>query len=1077
MLTNTTNVDRYLITGTPLATYAIHFPYWDKEEINVYLTNSDGSLSTLTEGTNYTLSTPNGNNGTLTRVGDWTAGATNLTIIREMSLTQEVDLRNGDKIDAETLETALDNLTAQVQQLAETQSRAVVSSVDEAGSNLAIPNKASRIGSGSGTMMGFGSDGESIVLRDLAQFDADVASAASDASAAATSASNANYEALRSEGYAVGEQNNMPVGNTSPYYHNNSKYYSLIAKAGADVIEDNITAINTISANVSDINDVADDISNIDAVASDLTNIDSVAGDLTNIDAVNSNKTNIDTVAGIESDVTTVAGISSDVTTVAGATTDIAAILPDISDVSAVAADLTKVTAVADDLTNIDSVNSIKSAISTVSTNIFYVGAVGANIANVNAVATNATNINAVNSNKTNIDTVAGNTSDISTVAGISSDVSTVAGIASDVSAVEAIDSDVTTVAGIASDVSAVAAIDDDVSAVASNETNINTVATDIADVSAVAADLTKVTAVADDLTNIDAVADDLTNIDNAVNYALEAEGFAVGEQNGTPVSSGSPYYQNNAKYYSQEVPALKDAIDSNSQRIENLEVAVSGSLVQTNTDATMANTKVITNANSILPWAILKRVGARAIAWNQFISNGNFADGTGWQTGNASISVADNVATVTVSAQYGGIIQYSTKLITGHKYLMFADVKPATNTQTIAMYCYKGSGYNAVNYHGGTGWYTLSNIFTLNGTSATATIMVQETTSEFVAFNVRNVMIFDLTAMSLDSLTANEFRSMFPASYYPYDTEHIIDLNPSGMKVVGKNKWDGVWINGYYAPADGLFVPSSSHICSKNYIPVEASTEYYTSQSGGYVCFYDANKNFISSYDRAQGTSFTTPPNASYIMFNCGSSYGGTYNNDVIFCLNSVTDKTYEGYSTVTVDTSVLAGSHYVNSSCYDYVENVIEDGVVKGKKHVVVGSYTFDGTETWNNYGANGKMTTISGIVARSVSSNVMPTNIITDINLPLNTRDAIGGGSDGIQITGTSPTSTIIISDSSLATAGKKICFELATETVTYVDPIPNFPVEDGTTVQAITPQTDLVNAIDVPSTIAYMTKIGG
>jgi hypothetical protein len=32
---------------------------------------------------------------------------------------------------------------------------------------------------------------------------------------------------------------------------------------------------------------------------------------------------------------------------------------------------------------------------------------------------------------------------------------------------------------------------------------------------------------------------------------ALEAEGFAVGTQDGVPVSSGSPYYQNNAKYYS----------------------------------------------------------------------------------------------------------------------------------------------------------------------------------------------------------------------------------------------------------------------------------------------------------------------------------------------------------------------------------------------------------------------------------------------------------------------------------------------------------------------------------------------
>ena len=35
-----------------------------------------------------------------------------------------------------------------------------------------------------------------------------------------------------------------------------------------------------------------------------------------------------------------------------------------------------------------------------------------------------------------------------------------------------------------------------------------------------------------------------------AAGNALYAEGWAVGKQNGTPVSSGSPYYENNAKYY-----------------------------------------------------------------------------------------------------------------------------------------------------------------------------------------------------------------------------------------------------------------------------------------------------------------------------------------------------------------------------------------------------------------------------------------------------------------------------------------------------------------------------------------------
>ena len=223
MLTNTTNVARYLINTTPLSTYSISFPYWDKEEIKVYLTKADGTLETLVEGTNYTLTTPNGVSGTLTRVGDWTAGATNLTIMREMDLTQEVDLRNGDKIDAETLETAFDTATAQIQQLSEAQSRAVTTSVDEAGGNLAIPSKALRAGSGSGTMMGFGPDGNEVVLRDLAGFDADVASAASNASSASASAGTATTQALKSEGYAVGEQNGSPVTSGSPYYENNSK--------------------------------------------------------------------------------------------------------------------------------------------------------------------------------------------------------------------------------------------------------------------------------------------------------------------------------------------------------------------------------------------------------------------------------------------------------------------------------------------------------------------------------------------------------------------------------------------------------------------------------------------------------------------------------------------------------------------------------------------------------------------------------------------------------------------------------------------------------------------------------------
>lgn len=40
---------------------------------------------------------------------------------------------------------------------------------------------------------------------------------------------------------------------------------------------------------------------------------------------------------------------------------------------------------------------------------------------------------------------------------------------------------------------------------------------------------------------------------------ALKSEGYANGEQNGTPVTSGSPYYHNNAEYFAQKAEEYKD--------------------------------------------------------------------------------------------------------------------------------------------------------------------------------------------------------------------------------------------------------------------------------------------------------------------------------------------------------------------------------------------------------------------------------------------------------------------------------------------------------------------------------------
>ena len=341
-----------------------------------------------------------------------------------------------------------------------------------------------------------------------------------------------------------------------------------------NAVAENLTNINSVAANevsidavagnASNINTVAGAVSNVGTVASNINSVNAVAGNATNINAVNSNKTNIDTVAGKTSDISIVAGISSDVTNVASIKGDIPAVVGIKSDVSAVAAideDVTTVAGIDDEITALadsdvlSDINIIAtditdedSVIKLVGENIVKVGKVADIDSDVTTVAGVYDKVTTVAGVASNVTTVAGISSDVTNVASIKGDVSAVAGIKTDVSEVAAIDEDVTTVATIASDVSKVADIDDDVSAVATNATDISTVADDI----------TKVSAVADDLTNIDAVSDDLTNIDNAGLNASLSRQYAEGKKlDGTDVVSGEPGYQDNAKYYAQQVANL----------------------------------------------------------------------------------------------------------------------------------------------------------------------------------------------------------------------------------------------------------------------------------------------------------------------------------------------------------------------------------------------------------------------------------------------------------------------------------------------------------------------------------------
>ena len=203
MLTLETSVVRYTITSG-VTEYSIPFAYWAKDEIVVIRTEADLSRTTLILDTDYSLSTPDGESGTLTKISDW-GSAVKLTILRDVSPTQEKDFINGQTLDAEQIEESFDKLTAIAQEHKEEIQRTLKVPEDEAGINISLPPISRRKGSSSsGAMLGFGADGVTMISRDLKDFDDDVQDA-KDAAAAAETAQGKAEDAQEAAETAQGK--------------------------------------------------------------------------------------------------------------------------------------------------------------------------------------------------------------------------------------------------------------------------------------------------------------------------------------------------------------------------------------------------------------------------------------------------------------------------------------------------------------------------------------------------------------------------------------------------------------------------------------------------------------------------------------------------------------------------------------------------------------------------------------------------------------------------------------------------------------------------------------------------------
>ena len=131
----------------------------------------------------------------------------------------------------------------------------------------------------------------------------------------------------------------------------------------------------------------------------------------------------------------------------------------------------------------------------------------------------------------------------------------------------------------------------------------------------------------------------------------------------------------------------------------------------------------------------------------------------------------------------------------------------------------------------------------------------------------------------------ARAIKSLIANISYTQDLHGYDSPWPAGG---GKNKFNGTFLQGYWAYADGKWVNSPNWITTEK-IPCKASTSYTVSADAkatrwqGFV-WYDSNGDFISTDNLNSnvniGLTKTSPSNAAYLIFNI-AGYPGA--NDTI--------------------------------------------------------------------------------------------------------------------------------------------------------------------------------------------------
>lgn len=301
---------------------------------------------------------------------------------------------------------------------------------------------------------------------------------------------------------------------------------------------------------------------------------------------------------------------------------------------------------------------------------------------------------------------------------------------------------------------------------------------------------------------------------------------------------------------------------------------------------------------------AFIRRVKGNSVIWNQQLKTlfspnvttdtvtSNGITFTRLSSGGYNISGSNNTSDAALSNN----IRANLELQAGHKYVI---IPIGLKKSTISFYG-PASGVSS---------FVTADMCIITPTNSASVLLRSVVQAGVIDVNETIYCnVHDLTQMfgiGNEPTTVEEFRALYPDSYYPYNTGELRNLVCNGIKTVGFNQWDEQWEVGSINQEGGN-TPSTTMFRSVGYMQI-LQQKYCVKQKEGQTLglrFYDENKVHISGCNRGIVNTITTlipPPNAAYMRFVCTTS--NTYNNDI--CINlshtGVRDGEYEPYKEVT--------------------------------------------------------------------------------------------------------------------------------------------------------------------------------